>query len=113
MVPLAERAARLPAGPSNPQCHAGMSFTALRDAAALPPGRGARRFFVERFAQLAEAGTALRLCGDQRAAVAADLLGKLAKKAQRGYELASAPPVQPAAAGAAGSAADARQGAPT
>jgi len=89
MVPLAERAARLPAGPSNPQCHAGMSFTALRDAAALPPGRGARRFFVERFAQLAEAGTALRSCGDQRAVVAADLLDKLAKRAQRGYELAS------------------------
>ena len=30
---LAERAARLPAGPSNPDCNAGMSFTALRDAA--------------------------------------------------------------------------------
>src|SRR5438132_10745452 len=77
MVPLAERAARLPAGPSNPHCHAGMSFTALRDAAALPPGRGARRFFVERFAQLAAAGTALRSCGDQRAVAAADLLDKL------------------------------------
>jgi len=89
MVPLAERAARLPAGPSNPQCHAGMSFTALRDAAALPPGRGARRFFVERFAQLAEVGATLRSCGDQRAVVAADLLGKLAKRAQRGYDLAS------------------------
>jgi len=104
MVPLAERAARLPAGPSNPNCHAGMSFTALRDAAALPPGRGARRFFVERFAQLAEAGTALRSCGDQRALVAADLLGKLSKRAQRGYESVSAAPVQPAAS-AAGSAA--------
>src|SRR6185503_4510645 len=32
IVPLAERAARLPAGPSNPDCHAGMSFTTLRDA---------------------------------------------------------------------------------
>jgi hypothetical protein len=32
IVPLAERAARLPAGPSNPECHAGMSFTTLRDA---------------------------------------------------------------------------------
>jgi CDGSH-type Zn-finger protein/uncharacterized Fe-S cluster protein YjdI len=108
MVPLAERAARLPAGPSNPQCHAGMSFTALRDAAALPPGRGARRFFVERFAQLAEAGTALRSCGDQRAMVAADLLGKLAKRAQRGYELAAAVPMQsPASHGPASTAASA------
>src|SRR6185437_7779984 len=30
---LAERAARLPAGPSNPECHAGITFVALRDAA--------------------------------------------------------------------------------
>src|SRR5579859_1002448 len=43
VVPLAERAARLPAGPSNPACHAGMSFTALRDNASLPHGRAARR----------------------------------------------------------------------
>lgn len=90
MVPLAERAARLPAGPSNPQCHGGMSFTALRDAAALPPGRGARRFFVERFAQLAEAGAALRSCGDARALTAADLLTKLAKRATRGFGLDAA-----------------------
>ncbi len=39
---MAQRAARLPAGPSNPDCHAGMSFTTLRDAAPLPPGRAAR-----------------------------------------------------------------------
>ena len=56
-MPLAERAARLPAGPSNPHCNAGMSFTALRDAGSLPRGVAARRLFVERFAQLAEAGT--------------------------------------------------------
>jgi len=37
ITPLAERAARLPAGPSNPGCNAGVSFTALRDASALPP----------------------------------------------------------------------------
>jgi CDGSH-type Zn-finger protein/uncharacterized Fe-S cluster protein YjdI len=90
-VPLAERAARLPAGPSNPHCHGGMSFTALRDAAAFPPGRGARRFFVERFAQLADAAAALRSCGDQRALAAADLLAKLAKRAARGFDLATAP----------------------
>src|SRR6202011_254062 len=87
VVPLAERAARLPAGPSNPQCHGGMSFIALRDAAALPPGRGARRFFVERFAQLADAGAALRSCGDARALAAADLLAKLSKRATRGFDL--------------------------
>lgn len=89
VAPLAERAARLPAGPSNPHCHGGMSFTSLRDAAALPPGRGARRFFVERFAQLADAGAALRSCGDARALAAADLLAKLSKRAARGFELAA------------------------
>lgn len=89
MVPVAERAARLPAGPSNPHCHGGMSFIALRDAAALPHGRGARRFFVERFAQLAEAGAALRSCGDARAITAADVLAKLSKRAARGFDLAA------------------------
>src|SRR5262249_55300987 len=59
IVPLAERAARLPAGPSNPHCNAGMSFIALRDSAALPVGPAARRLFVERFAQLAAAGATL------------------------------------------------------
>lgn len=96
VVPLAERAARLPAGPSNPQCHAGMSFTALRDAAPLPPGRAARRFFVERFAQLATVGESLRACGDPRAIMAADLLTSLAKRASRGFDLS-----KPAAAAAA------------
>ena len=45
MTPLAERAARLPAGPSHPGCHAGVSFIALRDAAAIRAGteRGALR----------------------------------------------------------------------
>jgi CDGSH-type Zn-finger protein/uncharacterized Fe-S cluster protein YjdI len=103
-VPLAERAARLPAGPSNPHCHGGMSFTTLRDAAAFPPGRGARRFFVERFGQLADAAAALRSCGDQRALAAADLLGKLAKRAARGFDLATAAALNraPQAAAAAG-----------
>jgi CDGSH-type Zn-finger protein/uncharacterized Fe-S cluster protein YjdI len=87
VVPLAERAARLPAGPSNPTCHAGMSFTALRDSAALPPGRAARRFFVERFQQLAEVGECLRKNGDARTGMAADLLTSLAKRAARGFDL--------------------------
>jgi CDGSH-type Zn-finger protein/uncharacterized Fe-S cluster protein YjdI len=97
MVPLAERAARLPAGPSNPHCHGGMSFIALRDSAALPHGPGARRFFVERFVQLAEAGAALRSCGDARAITAADVLAKLSKRAARGFDLA-APTVSQVAA---------------
>jgi CDGSH-type Zn-finger protein/uncharacterized Fe-S cluster protein YjdI len=95
MVPLAERAARLPAGPSNPHCNGGVSFIALRNPAAFPPGRGARRFFVERFAQLADVGAELRSCGDTRALAAADLLAKLSKRATRGFDLGAA-----AAAGA-------------
>jgi CDGSH-type Zn-finger protein/uncharacterized Fe-S cluster protein YjdI len=98
VVPLAERAARLPAGPSNPHCNGGMSFIALRDAAAFPPGRGARRFFVERFSQLADAAAELRSCGDARAIAAADLLARLSKRAARGFDLA-APPAQPEARG--------------
>jgi CDGSH-type Zn-finger protein/uncharacterized Fe-S cluster protein YjdI len=101
VVPLAERAARLPAGPSNPACHAGMSFTALRDNAALPPGRAARRFFVERFGQLAEVGESLRSCGDPRAIAAADLLASLAKRATRGFDLSKAAPTAPAGGTAA------------
>src|ERR1700722_6949240 len=99
VVPLAERAARLPAGPSNPACHAGMSFTALRDNAALPPGRAARRFFVERFGQLAAVGETLRACGDPRAATAADLLTSLLKRSTRGVDLKK--PGTKAASGAA------------
>ena len=87
VVPLAERAARLPAGPSNPACHAGMSFTTLRDTAAFAPGRAARRFFVERFAQLADVGESLRANGDSRTATAADLLKSLARRAARGFDL--------------------------
>jgi hypothetical protein len=59
LLPLAERAARLPAGPSSPHCNAGVSFIAPRDAGALPPGVAAERVFTERFAQLAEAAEAI------------------------------------------------------
>jgi CDGSH-type Zn-finger protein/uncharacterized Fe-S cluster protein YjdI len=91
VMPLAERAARLPAGPSNPQCNAGMSFITLRDSAALPPGPAARRLFVERFAQLAEGATALRAGGDARAVAAADQLVSLASRARQGFDLTAAP----------------------
>ena len=87
VVPLAEKAARLPAGPSNPACHAGMSFIVLRDNASFAPGRAARRFFVERFEQLSEVGESLRATGDARIATAADLLKSLSKRAARGFDL--------------------------
>jgi CDGSH-type Zn-finger protein/uncharacterized Fe-S cluster protein YjdI len=92
IVPLAERAARLPAGPSNPGCHAGMSFTVLRDSAAFPPGRAARRYFVERFGQLSDVAESLRSSGDARAIAAADLLASLAKRAARGFDLSKPAP---------------------
>ncbi|HYL02202.1 MAG TPA: ferritin-like domain-containing protein [Steroidobacteraceae bacterium] len=101
IAPLAERAARLPAGPSNPQCNAGLSFIALRDAAALPPGRAARRVFVERFGQLAEGAALLRASGDRRALAACDHLAALAARAQRDFDLTAADPPPPAAVAAA------------
>lgn len=95
MTLLGERAARLPAGPSNPACNAGMSFTALRDAAALPPGAAARRFFVERLAEVSEAASALAVAGDPRALNAARILEDLSRRAQRGFERANAPKAEP------------------
>jgi CDGSH-type Zn-finger protein/uncharacterized Fe-S cluster protein YjdI len=94
IVPLAEHAARLPAGPSNPECNAGMSFTALRDSAAFPPGRGAWRFFVERFAQLNDVATRTAATyGGTRLPQAAELIAAIAKRAERGLELRSSRPV--------------------
>ncbi|MBV8975276.1 MAG: (4Fe-4S)-binding protein, partial [Sinobacteraceae bacterium] len=90
MMPLAERAARLPAGPSNPHCNAGMSFIVLRDPSPLPPGPAARRLLIERFTQLAEAGTALRASGDARALAASEQLSRLAARASREFDLAAA-----------------------
>jgi CDGSH-type Zn-finger protein/uncharacterized Fe-S cluster protein YjdI len=77
---LGELAARLPAGPANPACHAGMSFTALRDAGALPAGAGARRFLVERFEELAEGVNALTGLDAPRAVAAASLIGDLSRR---------------------------------
>ena len=102
VMPLAERAARLPAGPSNPGCNAGMSFITLRDPSPLPPGRAARRLFVERFAQLAQAGLQLRARGDARAVAAAEELMALKLRAERGLDVTASAPaaVAPAAAAA-------------
>jgi CDGSH-type Zn-finger protein/uncharacterized Fe-S cluster protein YjdI len=92
LTPLAERAARLPAGPSNPMCHAGVSFIALRDASPLPPGPGARRFFRERFQQLAEGAERMREAGDPRTIAAASMLAKLAQRAKQGFDLSRPAP---------------------
>ena len=98
MMPLAQRAARLPAGPSNPHCHAGMSFITLRDPSPLPPGPAARRLLLERLAQLADAGAALRTSGDARAAAAAGQLSRLATRAAREFDLSVAATAAPATA---------------
>jgi CDGSH-type Zn-finger protein/uncharacterized Fe-S cluster protein YjdI len=106
--PLGEHAARLPAGPSNPHCNAGMSFTTLRDAAPLPPGVGARRFLVERLSELASAAAALAAAASPRLLRSARLFGDLVQRAARGFDLTasasgptiahkSAVPVVPAA----------------
>jgi CDGSH-type Zn-finger protein/uncharacterized Fe-S cluster protein YjdI len=87
LMPLAERAARLSAGPSNPHCNAGVTFIAPRDPSPLPPGPAARRLLVERFGELAEAGAALRATGDRRALAAADHLARLAARATGGLVL--------------------------
>ncbi len=84
MTPLAERAARLPAGPSNPGCNAGMSFVALRDAAPFPQGAGARRFFTERLDELV-AGTTELNKSDSRSAMATRLLADLAARGKREF----------------------------
>src|SRR5690348_14206641 len=85
MTPLAERAARLPAGPSNPNCNGGMSFTALRDAAPLPPGVSAGKFFLERLRELLAGAQALARNGDARVAQALKILTDLTKRAERTF----------------------------
>ena len=98
MVPLGEHAARLPAGPSNPHCNAGMSFVTLRDAGMLPPGRAARRLFVERFGQLADAAANLAAGSAERVSTAGRRLLELRQRAERGFDLTSASTAAQAAA---------------
>ncbi len=98
LAPLGERAARLPAGPSNAGCNAGVSFATLRDAAAFPPGPAAWRYFNERLAAFAAAGAKLAEDGDARAGAAARILSDLVARAAQGAKLAaSAPQPHPAA----------------
>jgi CDGSH-type Zn-finger protein/uncharacterized Fe-S cluster protein YjdI len=87
VTPLGEHAARLPAGPSNPHCNAGMSFTTLRDAASLPPGPAARRFFVERLSELASAAAAMAPNGTPRVLAGARALRELAERAAKRFDL--------------------------
>lgn len=87
---LAERAARLPAGPSNPGCNAGMSFTALRDAAPMLPGESANRYFIERLGELNAAASNLAESGDARAMGASRVIADLAKRGARGFAPAAA-----------------------
>jgi CDGSH-type Zn-finger protein/uncharacterized Fe-S cluster protein YjdI len=85
MTPLAERAARLPAGPANPGCNGGMSFTALRDAAPIPPGVSAGKFFLERLRELLAGTRALATNGDARVAQALKVLTDLTQRAERTF----------------------------
>ncbi|WP_447757572.1 ferritin-like domain-containing protein [Sphingopyxis fribergensis] len=79
LTAVAERAARLPAGPSNPGCNAGVSFTALRDAAALPPGVSARHLYLERAKELGAVAEAMDPA-DARCTRAARILQKQAAR---------------------------------
>jgi len=94
---LGERAARLPAGPSHPECHAGMSFTALRDAGALPVAASSRRFFVERLHELSAGANRLsRSSGDTRIDAAARQIAALATRAEREFATADGAKPSPA-----------------
>lgn len=86
---LGERVARLPAGPSNPDCHAGVSFTSLRDAAAFPPSAGARHALLERLSELTLAAAELNRQGDERTALALRQFEALRERATRGFEAAN------------------------
>jgi CDGSH-type Zn-finger protein/uncharacterized Fe-S cluster protein YjdI len=103
--PLAEAAARLPAGPSNPGCNAGMSFTTLRDSAALPPGAAADRLLRERFREFA-AGAAELADWSPRHGRAAATFAQLAALCETGLPdlQAPAPPTVAVAAASAASA---------
>src|SRR5687768_14919388 len=92
MTPLAERAARMPAGPTNPGCNGGMSFTALRDSAPLPPGASSDRFFLERLRELLAGARALAGQDDARVAQAVKIIAELASRAERGFAAAEQVP---------------------
>lgn len=98
VTPLGERAARLPAGPSNPDCNAGMSFTTLRDTSPLPQGPSAWRFFTERLDAFSASAATLAQTGDARCIQAARVFAQLAQRAQSGSRLSVVAAVTPVAA---------------
>ena len=87
IAPLGEHAARLPAGPANPGCNAGMSFTTLRDAAALPAGPAARAFLAERLQELSAAAQELAQGGAPRLVEAARHYSRVLDHAARQLEM--------------------------
>lgn len=89
---LAERAARLPAGPSHPDCHAGVSFTSLRDSAPFPPSAGARHALLERLTEITAAARELSRDGDERCAQALRQFEALCERATRGFQAANQRP---------------------
>jgi CDGSH-type Zn-finger protein/uncharacterized Fe-S cluster protein YjdI len=62
-----------------------MSFTTLRDAAPLPPGTSADRFFLERLRELLAGAEALARNGDARVNQATRILTELAARAERDF----------------------------
>jgi CDGSH-type Zn-finger protein/uncharacterized Fe-S cluster protein YjdI len=106
VTPLGEHAARSPAGPSNPQCNAGVSFTALRDAAAFVPGAAARRFFIERLSELASTAAVMAsdvtesnaAGADDRVARSALALQALRQRGAKGFDLSATITVAPVVA---------------
>ena len=111
LVPLAELAARLPAAPGS-NVNAGVSFIALRDAAALPPGPSARRMFCERFEQIADAAQVLAAQPHARAKVANEVIARLAARALAEFDLGATAPSRDASTAPAGTAAAPPAGAP-
>jgi len=96
LTAVAERAARLPAGPSNPGCNAGVSFTALREAASLPAGTSARHIYLERMQELRAVADAMDPA-DPRCARAARILEKQAARLRDAPIGEVAPTTAPAA----------------
>jgi len=77
---LAEHAARLPAGPSQPGANAGITFAPLRDASPFAPGLASWQYFAERVEELAQAAARLAGGGGGRPQGAAQLLASLAAR---------------------------------
>jgi CDGSH-type Zn-finger protein/uncharacterized Fe-S cluster protein YjdI len=84
-----------------------MSFSALRDAAPLPPGVSAGKFFLERMRELTAGAKSLAANGNARVAQSLKILSDLLQRAERNFAniekdspalLTSAPAAAPVAA---------------